>query len=111
MDAETRLAVRRAFECAHYEIGRGFENYICVAVRGDGSLRAREIVHERINPYRTLQDWVFHNVMVTPEQKMLFAYYPGPCLGLNMNDLRLHAAAEMRRYRLRWLEELIREFS
>jgi hypothetical protein len=113
MDAITKKSVRKALVNARRAIKQGEEVYICMAL-GDqqyfgGPFLAREIIRQRIYPHTRLEDWVYCNVIPRHGAKN-FTYYPSQDR-VWMGDLRPWAQAAMREYRLRWLKELIAEFS
>lgn len=92
---QQRMEIAEAFRAARKIVDSGAEDFICVALQVSDarySSEARHIISSRIHPYDTLNTWLMKNHRPSRRHS-------------RMNG------AQMRLYRLRWLDALIKEFS
>jgi hypothetical protein len=93
-----RKQIAKAFCVARQQIARGTHSYVCHALPATvGGAAAKKVVEARLAGCTTVAGWL--------SQKA------SPRVSWHLTVIALESGRNMREYRLRWLDALIKEFS
>lgn len=117
MNKKSKQKFAQAFRLARTQIEQRKTSYICNAIDAtcyrDSSQTylAKRLIQSRIHPYQTLEAWVYHEVANSGLELISKRRKIHPKSFISAICVTSEWQEQMRMFRIRWLDELIAEFS